>query len=508
MSQKLRNTFFHMKMISKQQNFEIDNIKIKKMKKSVLILIAIFISGLAVAQQTSISNFYNFNNYLLNAAEAGANNQLEGTASHRIQWQGLEGAPTTTFLGVHGALNEKMGLGGKIVVDQTDILKQFNAALSYSYRIMINEKAKLNFGVSAMMVQNSVGYGDAVIGDLADDVINGGDQSGMTFDAEAGIMLQYGKGKVGIASSHLFESGVGYDLPDNGGTGTFERVRQFRAYGAYEFELNDQWELEPLVMIRNQGVGSFQFEINAMTTWKETLYLGLGYRQEAGMIGRVGFQITDQIMAAYAYEFSGSGVASYSNGSHEFMLGYKIGKAPKVEEPKKELAPEPIAEKVEEIKEEPKKVIEEIVEEVKEVVPEPVVEEIKETPPPPPAPPVVEEKAPEVKEMFREKIVFSFESKQIPESIKGELNKIAEVLVNNPKERVRVEGHTSTDGTDAQNTIVSERRAKLVKDYLMSKGVKESQIETKAMLSRELLVPDTTLENKKINRRAEIELID
>jgi hypothetical protein len=31
---------------------------------------------------------------------------------------------------------------------------------------------------------------------------------------------------------------------------------------------------------------------------------------------------------------------------------------------------------------------------------------------------------------------------------------------------------------------------------------------TKAMLATELLVPDTTLENKKINRRAEIELVE
>ena len=66
----------------------------------------------------------------------------------------------------------------------------------------------------------------------------------------------------------------------------------------------------------------------------------------------------------------------------------------------------------------------------------------------------------------------------------------------------------STDRTKEQNQIVSERRAKQVKDYLMSKGVQEAQIETKAMLDTELLVPDTSLENKKINRRAEIELID
>ena len=472
-------------------------------KKVIVALVGIAISGTVLAQQTPISNFYNFNEYLLNPAEAGFKDKLAGTASHRIQWQGIEGAPTTTFFGIHGMLNEKMGLGGKIVVDQTDILKQFNAALSYAYRIKINEKARLNYGVSGQVVQNSIGYNDAVVGNLVDEVVNVGDESGVSFDAEAGIMLEYGRGKIGLASSHLFESGVDYNLPDDRGTGTFERIRQFNAYGSYEFDLSESWTLEPFAIVRNQGVESFQLDVNALAAWKETLYLGAGYRQEAGFIGRLGFQVTDQIIAAYAYELSGNGVASYSNGSHEFMLGYRI-KNKKQKAPEKVMIPEPVKEMK---KEEPKVVVEKpkMEEKLVEKAPEPIKEVVKKVLPPTPK---KIEKTKEVTEMFREKIVFSFEGNKIPESIKTDLDKIAKVLVNNRKERVRVEGHTSTDGTEAQNQVVSVRRANLVKNYLISKGVNTGQIETKAMLSRELLVPDTTLENKKINRRAEIELIN
>lgn len=489
------------------------NTKRANMKKALLSLSIIGLSALTAvqAQQTPLSNFYNFNEYLINPAQAGYRNQLEGSASHRIQWQGIEGAPKTTFFGVHGALNDQMGLGFKLNLDQTDILQQFNAAVSYAYRIVLNEKSKLHFGLSGIALQNSINYGDAVIGDYADDVINGGDQSGMTFDAEAGIMYEYDRLKVGISTAHLFESDVDYDLPENRGTGTFERVRQFIAYSSYRFDLNESWTLEPFVLIRNQGPESFQFEINALSTYNEMLYLGAGYRQEAGYIGRVGFQITDELMAAYAYEFGNNGVASYSNGSHEFMLGYNIGKVAEKKEPKikKELAPEPV---VEEVKEEPviEKIVKEEVEPVIEQVPEPepVVEELPEPVEEPEPEPIPEPAhSEEVEALFQDKIVFSFEGNKIPESIKTELDEIAKILVSNSEERVRVEGHTSTDGTDEQNQIVSTRRANLVKDYLVSKGVQAEQIETKAMLDRELLVPDNTLENKKINRRAEIELI-
>ncbi len=484
---------------------EANNNKRNIMRQLIVAIAGLFMSTQISAQQSPLSNFYNFNEYLLNPSEAGHKNWIEGTASRRIQWQGIEGAPRTTFFGVHGALNEKMGVGFKVNLDQTDILKQFNAAASYAYRIKLNDEARLNFGLSAMLVQNSVGYADAVVGNLADEVVNGGDQSGVSFDAEAGVMLEYGKAKLGIASAHLFESGVDYDLPDGRGTGTYDRIRQFRAYGSYQFDVSENWNIEPFILVRNQGVESFQFEMNTLSSWRETLYIGAGYRQEAGFIGRLGFQITDELIAAYAYEFSASGVASYSGGSHEFMIGYKIGKrskktekaveSSKVIQPKVEVKKE-IIEKKEEVAETENTKIEEVV-----VSPPPVAEQVKEENKD------VEEINSKEEALFKENIVFSFEGNQIPESVKKELDKIAEILIGNPKKAVRIEGHTSSDGTIEQNTIVSNRRANLVKDYLKSKGVNESQMQTIAMLDRELLVPDTTLENKKINRRAEIEWI-
>jgi outer membrane protein OmpA-like peptidoglycan-associated protein len=365
------------------------------------------------------------------------------------------------------------------------------------------------------MVQNSVGYGDAVVGDLADDVVNGGEENGMAFDAEAGIMLQYQKFRVGLSSAHLFESGVGYNLPDDRGEGTFERIRQFSAYTSYEFDLSDNWELEPFVMVRNQGVESFQFEVNALTTWKETLYLGLGYRQEAGIIGRVGFQITDQIVAAYAYEMGTAGVASYSGGSHEFMLGYKLGKrakgAPKVADvpvpvaPKKVVVEKVVEPIVKEVVEAPKKVVEEIKEVEKIVPPTPpvVVEKPKVTPK---VEPVVEKKTID-ESVFDKKIVFSFEGTNIPDDIKKDLDLIAKELVSHPNQRVRIRGHTCDMGNDEVNTTYSNQRANTVKTYLLKKGVKANQMEIKAVLDREPLVPNTSLENRKKNRRAEIELI-
>ncbi|KAA3647442.1 MAG: type IX secretion system membrane protein PorP/SprF [Bacteroidetes bacterium] len=504
------------KTLITHNTIDLINTKRANMKKALISLSIIGLTAVSAvqAQQSPLSNFYNFNEYLINPAQAGYRNQLEGSASHRIQWQGIDGAPKTSFLGVHGALNDKMGLGVKLNIDQTDILQQFNAAISYAYRIKLNEVgSSLSFGVSGIALQNSINYGDAVIGNYADEVINGGDQSGMTFDAEFGILYEIKKFKLGVASSHLFESGVDYDVPNENRTATFERVRQFIAYSSYQFDLNEQWTLEPFVLVRNQGPGSFQFEINALTAYKETLYLGVGYRQEAGYIGRVGFQITDQLMAAYAYEFGNTGVAAYSGGSHEFMLGYRLGgSTANVNKLNRELGPK-VTEKQasESIKEETEEKVQEIVEELKEEKPitKPKIDPLPEKK-------IVEKTSPaqinkELKEAFQNDIKFEFESTNKENSTIGKnesLDKIAQYLNENPDKKVILKGHTCNMGNDKVNTKYSLLRANTVKDYLLSKGVKEEQMQVKAMLDTEPLVPNTSIANRQKNRRVEVVLIN
>jgi len=488
-----------------------------KLVTATLAILGFIVFSNVKAQQSPISNFYNFNNYLLNPAEAGHQYRLAGTASHRIQWQGIDGAPKTTFLGLHGSLNDNMGFGGKITVDQTDILKQFNAALSYSYRISINENTSLRFGVSGMINQNSINYNKAIIGDYADEVATGGSQNGTTFDAEAGLMLAYKKGSIGLAASNLFESDVNYTLPENRGDGTFERVRFLKIYGSYKFKLSENWNLEPFVMVRNQGVGSFQAEVNAMTSWKETLYLGIGYRQEAGYIGKLGFQITDKLMAAYAYEFSNTGIASNSNGSHEFMIGLKMGKV------KNETPPSPIEEEdiapiiTKKPVQQPEEVIEKEIEVEKIELPiseenTAVKTEIKETTPEKLETTTVAisdvEKVTTINsKVFEQKVPFEFEQTSFIPEAKTSLDRIAAELKKFPTQKIIIYGHTCDMGSDAINQQVSALRAKSVESYLIAQGVNSNQISTKAMVDTMPIAPNTTIANKQKNRRVEFELV-
>lgn len=90
-----------------------------------------------------------------------------------------------------------------------------------------------------------------------------------------------------------------------------------------------------------------------------------------------------------------------------------------------------------------------------------------------------------------------------PESY-GTLKSIADVLAENPDVKVKIVGHTDSDGADEANLDLSRRRAASVKDELArSFGIDASRMETEGAGESQPLVSNDTSENKAKNRRVE-----
>jgi OOP family OmpA-OmpF porin len=74
--------------------------------------------------------------------------------------------------------------------------------------------------------------------------------------------------------------------------------------------------------------------------------------------------------------------------------------------------------------------------------------------------------------------------------------------------RLRVEGHTDSDGTPAGNLTLSEKRATNVVAWLTSKGVDAKRLHPVGCGSKDPLAPNTSVENKQMNRRTEFDVED
>jgi OmpA-OmpF porin, OOP family len=90
-----------------------------------------------------------------------------------------------------------------------------------------------------------------------------------------------------------------------------------------------------------------------------------------------------------------------------------------------------------------------------------------------------------------------------PESY-GTLKGIADVLKENPTVRVKIVGHTDSDGADAANLDLSKRRGASVKAELVKNfGIDASRLESDGLGETKPVAPNDTPSNKAMNRRVE-----
>lgn len=90
---------------------------------------------------------------------------------------------------------------------------------------------------------------------------------------------------------------------------------------------------------------------------------------------------------------------------------------------------------------------------------------------------------------------------------KTELDHLSTFLQANPTYKVEISGHTDDKGDAAINLALSQKRAQAVVAYLAKAGVEASRIKAVGYGKTRPLVPNTTDENRRLNRRIEWKLL-
>lgn len=109
-----------------------------------------------------------------------------------------------------------------------------------------------------------------------------------------------------------------------------------------------------------------------------------------------------------------------------------------------------------------------------------------------------------IKITFNETMVnFGFDSAVLTSTAKGNLDKLAEVLKNNPDTNISIYGHTDSKGSDTYNLTLSEKRVNAVVDYLTSLSISRSRMTAKGLGESEPIATNETEEGRAKNRRVE-----
>jgi len=100
-------------------------------------------------------------------------------------------------------------------------------------------------------------------------------------------------------------------------------------------------------------------------------------------------------------------------------------------------------------------------------------------------------------------IQFDLKSIELKPVSVTELNKLLQLMNDNPAVHVQISGHTDNIGSDADNLILSTNRAKAVAGYLISKGIAANRLTWKGYGAAKPIADNTTEEGRAKNRRTE-----
>jgi len=117
--------------------------------------------------------------------------------------------------------------------------------------------------------------------------------------------------------------------------------------------------------------------------------------------------------------------------------------------------------------------------------------------PPPPAPPVQKRTAP----VFNH-VLFDFDKSVLKPEGKVIVDEVIAYMKQYPNDKVTIEGHCCSIGTDEYNMGLGQRRADSVKKYMVDNGIVAARVTTISYGESRPAVPNDTPANRKLNRRA------
>ncbi len=289
------------------------------MKRIFLIVMLVFVSFSVEAQQDAQYTQYMYNTVGINPAYAGSRGALSVLGLHRAQWVGLEGAPRTQTLSVHTPIeNSRVGLGLSFVNDELGPVKEQYINIDVSYTIPVSEKAKLSFGAKLVGHFHDVDLVNGTTGLTQDQLQLNVNEFNPNFGA--GIYYHTEKFYAGLSVPNFLTTehidGVSISKAK-------ERMNFYGILGKV-FEVSDNVDLKPSGLVKYVEGAPLQVDLSLNALIYDKFTLGAAYRWSAAMSGMVGFQISQQLMIGYAYDWDTTGLGQFNSGSHEIFIRFEL----------------------------------------------------------------------------------------------------------------------------------------------------------------------------------------
>lgn len=216
------------------------------------------------------------------------------------------------------------GLGASVFYEKYGPINRTGGGVNYAFNYPVSKKMRLAIGVSAMIDNIKMGYGDIYLGseavpDLYYEQLLANSSNHTELNVRGGMLLYSKRFFVGfsylpVVTSTLKSSDVSFSDPFYKGT----------AQAGIVWPVNPSLTFKPSVMALLLESGDISINYNVKAYIQNKLWLGVTYLDTKSAVMLFGFDFTNSFGVSYSYEMSMDGFKTFSDGSHDLVLSIRL----------------------------------------------------------------------------------------------------------------------------------------------------------------------------------------
>jgi len=280
------------------------------------------------AQQTSQYTQYVFNHFSVNPAVAGSKDCLDIKLGFRKQWMGFDGAPTTAWASVHGAIRAKNkpfqpnhhGIGVWVEADDTGPLGYTLFYLAYAYHIQMARDYFLSMGTFAGVKQEKLDAGEMSLAMPADPAADKSQAVLVYPEITPGIWAYNKVGWMGLSMHQVLGNKIpGFGI--DGDDANSRLTRHFKFSAGYRYKIGKNTTLTPSTLLKYSAGSPMAMDLNLMLDFKRVVGVGASYRNTDAVAFMMKVAFLKFFTLGYSYDITTSKIRVASSNTHEIILG-------------------------------------------------------------------------------------------------------------------------------------------------------------------------------------------
>ncbi len=224
-------------------------------------------------------------------------------------------------------------VGGYFLVDQYGAFRNTILSGIYSTGFQFHTDYKITGGIRLGFSNSSFLKNKATVLNVDDPLLTymGGDNTYDSYlqdqnnqfaiDFSLGASLVYYNLAVGLSANQITKDYLSFgSTPVN-----FERKIHFNAFASYLFPVSSISDLQFAVLLKQVYPSQFSFETSMSIYYSDNWFSGINYRHGHAVGFYSGYSFINGLSVSYALDLPVNRMNMYSQGGHEFLIGYTIG---------------------------------------------------------------------------------------------------------------------------------------------------------------------------------------